>query len=485
MTVAARAAGPAPPPAGAGGVGPTATEAPEPRPVVVRRVTPLGCGVLATGAVLAAGAFVLRYTELAALAGGALGALVIAGLAVARGPRLRATLRVTPAGVGRGEPATLVVELCNPHRRPSPPVRVEVGWRQGWANAAGTIAVDVRRLAGGASRSVQLPLDTSRRGLVSFGPVLVRRADPFGLVSSTAWLAAADVLRVRPKAVALGAPPAAPSRDPDGRTADGAAGGVLFHGLREYVSGEDLRFVHWSSSARTGVLMVREHVEPSEPASIVVLDTRPEAYPPGDVGADTFEEAVDVAASVVLGCARESLGVVLLTTDGARRSGRGRVPETEALFDDLAEVTLDPTGSLDVLGTVRRGGVGTLVVVTGGFDDGQPRSVAPVVHRFGQVVVVRVGARSLAAARARSRRTPAGRPRLRRASAGPDAATLLGRFDLIGRPSEVGTSVAGRLRVVDIPDAARLAEVWPAARRGRAAGVRSNTRAGYFGGGGV
>ena len=81
----------------------------------------------------------------------------------------------------------------------------------------------------------------------------------------------ADVLRVRPKTVALGAPPAAPSRDPDGRTADGAAGGVIFHGLREYVSGEDLRFVHWPSSARTGVLMVREHVEPSEPASIVVL----------------------------------------------------------------------------------------------------------------------------------------------------------------------------------------------------------------------
>ncbi|WP_232303724.1 DUF58 domain-containing protein [Pseudofrankia sp. DC12] len=538
----------------AGGPAAAAQETPEQRPVVVTRITPLGVGVLATGVVLAAGAFVLRYAELAALAAAALSALLLAGLAVARRPRLRATLRVRPGGVPRGEPAALVVELHNPHRRPSPRVRVEILWSHGarglppapgrrrrralatagevrdarwagagaragqtspagrgaavrgaagpaaeasieeasptsgadrrrWARAGGTIVVDVRRLGGASSRSLELPLDTQRRGMIGFGPVLVRRSDPFGLVSSASWLAAADVLRVRPRAVPLGAAPAAPARDPDGRTADGAAGGVIFHGLREYVSGEDLRFVHWPSSARTGVLMVREHVEPSEPASTVVLDTRPVAYPPGEVGAETFEEAVDVAASVLLGCAQESLGVVLLTTAGVRRPGRGRAPETYALLDDLAEVDLDPAGTLDVLGTVRRGGVGTLVVVTGGFDDGQLRAVAPVVHRFGQVVVVRVGARSLAAARARSRRTPAGRPRLRRASSAPDAATLLGRFDLIGRPSEIGTSVAGRLRVVDIPDAARLAEVWPVGSRGRAAGVRSNARAGYFGGG--
>jgi uncharacterized protein (DUF58 family) len=474
-----------------GGPAAAPKEAPEQRPAVVTRITPLGVGVLATAVVLAAGAFVLRYAELAALAAAALAALLIAALAVARRPPQRATFRVGPAGVPRGEPATLVVELRNPLRRPSPRVRVEIPWSHGArgavpaAGAAGTIVVDVRRLDGASSRAVELPLDTQRRGVVGFGPVLVRRSDPFGLISSATWLAAADVLRVRPRAVPLGAPPAAPARDPDGRTADGAAGGVIFHGLREYVSGEDLRFVHWPSSARTGVLMVREHVEPSEPASTVVLDTRPAAYPPGEVGADTFEEAVDVAASVLLGCARESLGVVLLTTAGVRRSGRGRAPETYALLDDLAEVDLDPAGTLDVLSTVRRGGVGTLVVVTGGFDDGQLRAVAPVVHRFGQVVVVRVGARSLAAARARSRRTPADRPRLRRASSAPDAATLLGRFDLIGRPSEIGTSVAGRLRVVDIPDAARLAEVWPVGSRGRAAGVRSNARAGYFGGGAV
>lgn|GEM_PF-310633 len=485
------------------------TSAPQAEPTVVTRVTPLGLGLLAVVIVLATGAAVLRYPELVALAAAAASALLVAALSVARRPRLRATLRVAPGGVVRGEPATLVVEIHNPSRRPSPPARLDIAWshaarfaaappgrrrgpagrsggRVGGGTAAhptGKVVVNVRRLPGAGTRSLDIALDTRRRGMVTFGPVLVRRVDPFGLVSSTVRLSATDILRVRPRAHPLGAPPAVPARDPDGRTADGAAGGVIFHGIREYVAGEDLRFVHWPSSARMGVLMVREHVEPSEPASIVVLDTRPSAYPPGEAGAQDFEEAVDVAASVVLGCARESLGVVLLTTGGVRRAGRGQAPRTDALLDDLAEVALDPAGTLEVLSTVRRGGIGTLVVVTGGFDDGQLRAVAPVVHRFGQAVVIRVGARSMAAARARSRRTPAERPRLRRVTAGPDAATLLGRFDLIGRPSDVVSSVAGRLRVLDIPEASLLPEAWPAGSSGRAAGLRSNARAGYFGGG--
>jgi uncharacterized protein (DUF58 family) len=523
-------------------------------PKLVTRITPLGSGLLGAAAVLASAAAVLRYVELVALAGAALAALLLAAVTTARRPRLRATTRLRPGSAARGEPAALVVTIDNPSRRPSAPVRLEVGWvrtsrqpaRAGTPGSAGTgpaagvraaapagpsasasasepasepdagadadpdpdvdagpdagahldaaldedsaaglgdagtIVVEVRRLRGAGRRELEIDLDTRRRGAVSFGPAVIRRGDAFGLVSSSVRRGSAEVLRVRPRAHPLAALPSAPARDPDGRTTDGAGGGVIFHGLREYISGEDLRFVHWPSSARAGVLMVRQHVEPSEPASTVVLDTRPDAYPPGAVGDDAFEEAVDVAASVVLSCTRASLGVVLLTTDGRRRAGRGRLSDTDAMLDELAEVTFDPTGTLDVLSTVRRGGVGTLVLVTGGFDGGALRAVAPVVHRFGRVVVVRVGPRSLAAARARSRRTRSDRPRLRRSVApAGSAAALLGR---LGRPSEIGSSVAGRLRVLDVPTAAELPQAWPAGV-GRAAGIRPGARTGYFGGG--
>jgi uncharacterized protein (DUF58 family) len=199
--------------------------------------------------------------------------------------------------------------------------------------------------------------------------------------------------------------------------------------------------------------MVRQHVEPSEPAGTVVLDTRPAAYPPGSTGLEAFEEAVDAAAAAVLACAREPYGVVLLTTGGLRLVGRGRRFDGDVLLDELAAVRPDPDATLDVLNTLRRGGVGTLAVVTGGLDGGQLAAVSRIVHRFGRVVLIRVGPRSMAAVRARARRTPTERPRLRRVTA---------------FPSTVGASVAGRLCVLDVPTAADLPAAWPAADAERA-----------------
>ncbi|OLT25824.1 hypothetical protein BJF79_43970 [Actinomadura sp. CNU-125] len=65
--------------------------------------------------------------------------------------------------------------------------------------------------------------------------------------------------------------------------------------------GDELRHVHWKSSARTGTLMVRQLVDASLPTTTVVLEARPERWPEPD----DFELAVDVAASVAA-CARRA-----------------------------------------------------------------------------------------------------------------------------------------------------------------------------------
>jgi uncharacterized protein (DUF58 family) len=414
-------------------------------------VSPLGAGLIAGAGGLAAGAALLRYPELSALAASAVAAVLLAGLAVARRPRLSVEVRVRPGGVARGETASLVVTVTNLARRRSPPAALElprgpVGDTP--LGAAGElITIDVRPVPGGGRRELVLPLDTRRRGAVRFGPAVLGRADPFGLAVRRQRTGASDVLRVRPRPVPLAPLPSARSGDPDGRRAGGTPGGVVFDALREYAAGEDLRFVHWPSSARTGVLMVRQHMEPSEPAATVVLDTRPDAYPPGRTGLEVFEEAVDAAAAVALASARGSYGVVLLTTGGLRVVGRGRRSDGDTLLDELTAVRLED-GTLDVIDTLRRGGAGTLAVVTGGIDGGQLAAISRVVHRFGRVVLVRVGPRSLAAVRARERRTPADRPRLRRAAADP---------------TPPRARVARRLHVLDVPSAADLPAGWPAA----------------------
>ncbi len=83
-----------------------------------------------------------------------------------------------------------------------------------------------------------------------------------------------------------------------------------FVSMREYVAGDDPRMIHWPTTARTGTLMVREHVEVRRPEFTVVLDTAPTAGT-----ADDFEEAVDVAATLAVHAIRTGLDVVVRTTD--------------------------------------------------------------------------------------------------------------------------------------------------------------------------
>ncbi len=137
-------------------------------------------------------------------------------------------------------------------------------------------------------------------------------------------------------------------------------------------------------------------------------------------------------------------------------------------MDELAGVRLDDTASLDVVATLRRGGLGTLVLVTGGFDRQSLAALAAVAHVYGRVVLVRVGPRSQAAARAVDRRDSSDRARLRAASPG----RVVGIGVLGGTVPTSGTRLdgtalraAGRLTVIDVPDADALAGHWPTGER--------------------
>jgi hypothetical protein len=84
-------------------------------------------------------------------------------------------------------------------------------------------------------------------------------------------------------------------------------------GLREYVPGDDLRRLHWATSARTGTLMIREDADPALPHLAVVLDDNALAYDdPHD-----FEDAVEVAASLVSAAVESGHPVRLLTSSGS------------------------------------------------------------------------------------------------------------------------------------------------------------------------
>ena len=151
-----------------------------------------------------------------------------------------------------------------------------------------------------------------------------------------------------------------------------------FRGLREYVAGDDLRLVHWRSSARTGELVVRQDEQPRPQATAVVLDLRRTAH-----AGLSLERAVSVAASVVLAGRRAGQEVVLATTDGTAmllRPGESAA----SVLEYLAVARLSTAGSLrsTLSGAIGVLGAGSVVLVTGRAVPSELASLAGSRHGF-------------------------------------------------------------------------------------------------------
>ncbi|TDC78815.1 DUF58 domain-containing protein [Actinomadura sp. 7K507] len=307
-----------------------------------------------------------------------LAAVAVAALWTLPQAKLGVRREIAPKKVERGEPAVGVLHVTNKGR----------GARGLSArDTAGTtgVAVDVPRLRSGGTRTVTYRLPTDRRGELPVGPLRMVRADPLRLARRTREYGRPETLLVRPKTVPLSLLPSGRAHHLEGPTSDRSpAGTATFHALREYVIGDEMRHIHWKSSARTGTLMVRQLVDASLPTTTIVLEARPGSWPEPD----DFELAVDAAASVAVGAAAANFPVRVLTGDGQLAETRGGPDDVEALLDRLTSVGTreGPQSTIDVVRRVRAGG--SLVVVTSGA--AELGRIASVRSRFDRVVVLRV-----------------------------------------------------------------------------------------------
>ncbi|MGW3347562.1 DUF58 domain-containing protein [Nonomuraea rubra] len=339
-----------------------------PRGRLAAVLTPLGWGTLAGAVVLYAAGFALGYPEPVVLATGAVLALAGALAWTAPKPRLEVRREVTPLKVPRGEAAVAVLTVTNLGRRGLSGLRAQdrIG--------ASEHTVDLPRLPKGAVRTVSYPLPTDTRGEIPVGPLVLVRADPFGLTRRLREYGRPVTLLVRPRTVALPVPPSGKAHHLEGPASDNApAGTVTFHTLREYVLGDDLRHVHWRSSARTGTLMVRQFIDASLPTTTVLLDTR-----------GLTEPAVDAAASAAVAAARAGFPVRVVTGDGPLPDTK---TDAETVLDRLALVRPGTSGVTEALRTARGGG--SLVLVTA--DPSEAGRIAGARRRFDRVICVYAG----------------------------------------------------------------------------------------------
>jgi hypothetical protein len=370
------------------------------RPGRVRAVTARGAGVLAAAVVLLAAGFRYGYPDLALLGAAAgVAAAAAAGFAAWR-PRLGVDRVADPDRVARGEPAHMTLTVHNTSRvRAASLVATD---RCGGKD----VPVPLLRLRPGHDTTVAYPVPTERRGVVPVGPLRVVRTDPLGLISLARTYGGTATVWVHPRIHLLRAVPAGMARSLDGRIDKVPHGTITFDSLREYVVGDELRRVHWRSSAKVGELMVREQLDTSEPTIVVLLDDRAAAHP----DPESFEAACEAAASIVAAAVREDLPVSLhlvsgertgpyldvlteVTLTGGELTPRIRTLRSRRLGDTL--VFLTGPGGRDDLGAVSGLRGPYPVVIAGLFGD---RDGAPVSAGDGMIVVEAADGREFAAA---------------------------------------------------------------------------------------
>jgi len=226
----------------------------------------------------------------------------------------------------------------------------------------------LERLARRQASSVAYTVRADVRGRFEIGPLVVRLTDPFGLCELTRSFPSLDHLVVIPQVVPL---PATRLPGQYAGAGESRARSVAVHGdddaaTREYRYGDDLRRVHWRSTARTGELMVRREEQPWESRATIVLDTRARAHR-GEGPTASFEWAVSAVASIATHLTRAGYKIRLVTDTGVDiAAGGGENP----ILDFLAEVQLSGDGDIAIAAdTVRRSADGGLVLgVLGSLD---------------------------------------------------------------------------------------------------------------------
>lgn len=255
------------------------------------------------------------------------------------------------------------------------------------------------RVEPGGRREVSYRVRSELRGRYPLGPLQLRLTDPFGMCELTRGFSAFDTLTVVPRVVPL--PPVRLGGEAtgygDGRQRSLALAGADDITPRGYRHGDDLRRVHWRSTARYGELMVRREEQPQRAHCTVLLDTRGVAY--DGMGPDSpFEWAVSGAASAAAHLLERGFSVRLLTDAGSAlpgpdgmggHSGSSHDPAEAVglLLDTLAVVDHSDGESLSPAHeALRGGGGGLLVAFFGDLDEQQTALAAQLRRRSGTAV---------------------------------------------------------------------------------------------------
>jgi len=270
--------------------------------------------------------------------------------------------RHAPERVMAGEPTSIELALRNNKSRIS-------GWvislRDQIASQTERLPADVLipRVPPRSTRTGHYRLRLMHRGRYEFGPLSISTRFPLGIVERGLIVSQPGTILVYPRIGRLTArwtqrllqaTDLVPLMSPRSGPFDDE-----FHKLREYRRGDDLRAIHWKTSARRNELMVREFRESRDRQLMVLLDAWLPQRATGD-DQERSELAISLAATICVHHLRSSrdshlffaaLGDPFVQWDSSAGT-------TDSLLDALALLTPSSTaevGRLKSAANLRRG----------------------------------------------------------------------------------------------------------------------------------
>ena len=299
-------------------------------------------------------------------------------------PGASVTRQLRPNLVHEGDQASVSVEIVNTGRRSMRNVMLE-----DTVSNLGSARFALGKLGPAERATASYQILCRPRGIYIVGPASLSVSDPLRLASTNTTAGEGDRLIVYPAIEDLEGFPTVRGLDPSVHAAKpefSHRGGEDFFTLREYRIGDDLRRVHWPSSAKRDKLMIRQLETPWQARALVMLDARTSSYE----NAAAFERAVRGAASVIRHLLEQGFSADLWA-GGTPLARRDTSPYAGAM-ETLAGV--EPQDELDVRAAatqLRRGARGGALVMVTGVPDQELLAAQRLLGRdFGRTIAMSV-----------------------------------------------------------------------------------------------
>lgn len=304
-------------------------------------LTGRGWSVLGGAALLWVASRIVGSADLHMLAVGLAAIVGVAALFVRiGGPRLHVSRRLSTRRAFPGSRVGVDLEVQSAGATASPFVVLEDRLP---ATLGGGARAVLAGIPAGGRRSVTYHVMARARGRYEVGPTAAAVADPFDLVRRRTWFADRHDLLIYPEVEDLAGDGMAARAGTSGESSSRQIfrTGDDFYTMRPYETGEDLRRIHWPSTARTGELMIRQDETARRATAVILLDTRAGAL---GAGSEAFERAVSAAASIGSLYLRLGYSLQVATPDLRPTAvARAHFLETLALVEPSAREVLTPT----------------------------------------------------------------------------------------------------------------------------------------------